>query len=229
MLIPLNKATLAQLKAFADLYGIDYGDLGTGLPATGKLRARLSQSGLVKDGSITVEDAVEPVATNPSAVAAAFLQQASAADREEEVLPDAVFEKIASALWTTAARKVGDVYFPPEIKIPVGPKEAMRLAVAYRNAARVDPRNPIPGKAHGDKVTILIPQQDVSKGGDIPVFANYNEHATQIGRGQVVTVDWETACALAHAKMDSIKQLDGGGYEIVGKVQSFPFQVMADA
>jgi hypothetical protein len=223
MLTPLNKVTLAQAKAFCDDHGLDYSDVKPGLPGLATLRSRINASGLAKDGGIDVAEAVEQ-APAPSAAPPRIVTSEG-----EETLPAAVFDKLASAIFMTSARKEGDVYIPAKLVIPADRKEAMRQAIAHRDATRADPRNPFPGKAHGDKVTLMIPIQDPKhhSGGDLPVFTNYNETAVQVGRGSVVTVDWETACVIHNAQADAVRMTENGTVEVTGKIQQFPYTRIA--
>lgn len=221
MKILLKTAKKPELLAFCEENGLDYGPIlaGGGNPFAqmARLRALIVNSEMTDGETIEIYGDETPDAPAPTA----------AADDGEQ-LPEAVFQEIASALWTTAARKDGDKYLPAEVKIPEDRALAMRIAVAHRDATRRDPRNPFPGKAHGDTVTLMIPMQDPKhhSGGDLPVFVNFNESASQIARGEKVTVSWATAVALHHARADVMRQTGDNEIQKVGEIAQYPYVVM---
>jgi hypothetical protein len=228
-LIPLNKVTLAQAKDFADAHGLDYSDITeTGLAGLAKLRARINAAGYAGEGGIEVAE-TKHVITGNTFNDAAQGHIAIATSDGEEVLPNDAFEKICDAIFKTSAQKVGDVYIPAKLAIPTDRKEAMRLAIAHRDATRLDPRNPFPGKAVGDYIRLMIPIQDPKhhSGGDLPVFVNVNETAYEIKRGEVVTLRYEIAVAVHNAQADAMRMNENGTTEVTGKIQQFPYTLVA--
>lgn len=211
MEILTTKATTAQLEQFCDERGLDYSDIAdTGLARRSKLMALVKRSGMSGDtlklaggADLGPEPAPRPAMTVRAAPV-------------DEKLPDRVFRALCDALSIDFnSLKPGDR------------DAAMDRCIAHRNATRVDPRNPFPGRAHGDRVRLMIQEQDPEfvPGGDQPVFVSVNERATFASRGTWHEMEWETACALANAKTATHRQDDVTGHRRTGEVQSYPFSV----
>ncbi len=214
MQVTFKKATVAHLKEFCDANGLDYSDSAglSGLPLLNKLRSLVTQSGLVRGDSFSV-DSDEPA---PALQVTRAAPAPAAASAGAERLSADTLAKLTDALWPKGSIA--------EATKPKDPAEVARLCVEYRDQMRADPRNPFPGKYVGDMVTMMIQKQDakVYPGGDQPVFESVNGKDCTVNRGEWADVPYELACVLDHSKQTLFEDNGREGIKKIGEVHAYP-------